>query len=150
MSFITNILGLGQLKVAVVGAILAALLILVGGTAYKLKSLNSEVNRLTEENTELVNNNKMLAINIEVVNENMMLLADTSLANQVTAKNLIKERGEAQKAINTLAASTVADKQTISKLYSRLDDILKDSANDGTLSPALRETIRNIQNSRKP
>lgn len=150
MSFITNILGLGQLKVAVVGAILAALLILVGGTAYKLKSLGAEVDKLTKENVELSNNNKMMATNIDVLNENMMMLADTAMANKMTADSLIKERKSSQQAINTLAESTVADKQTISRLYSKLDDILKDPANDGVVSPALRETIRNIQNSRKP
>jgi hypothetical protein len=86
--------------------------------------------------------------NNDVMKENMKRLATANFQNWTTAQQLLAERIEAQKAINTLAASRTNDRQTIDRLNKRLDALLKDPKNDGIVSPSLRETVRGIQQSR--
>ena len=59
------------------------------------------------------------------------------------------ERAPAQRAIGALAASELSNKNTILKLNEKLAKMITDPSNDGPVAPALKETVRDIQNSRK-
>ena len=149
MSIITNLMGGGQIKLVALAVAGTLLLASAGGLYWQFRSLENEVASLTKVKNDLEASNRILQTNLDVVKDNMKKVSEACAVNEITARSLIGERSEAQKAINTLAASTVTDKATITKLYGQLNSIINDPANDGIVSPALRETIRNIQNNRK-
>lgn len=127
-----------------VGALLAGAVSLYAYTS----KLSSKIKELETENAVLVSNNKIMQENNTVMKENMKRLATANHENWLTSQQLLAERIEAQKAINTLAASRANDKQTIERLNKRLEAMLKDPKNDGIVSPSLRETVREVQQSR--
>lgn len=139
---------LGAMKLAVVTLILSA-----GIGAYlvhkqQISSLESTVTMLQQEKGMLIANNLILKNNNQVLVSNIESLKSANVTNSVTIQKLIEERSDAQEAINNLASLKAKDKKTIAALNKRLSDMLKDPKNDGILSPALRETIRDIQNNR--
>lgn len=114
-----------------------------------VSGLNKKVHALESANSTLTIDNTILQQNTQVLSENLKKMAEANSANEQTIRKLIEERAQAQAAVNKLAAESAADRKVISNLNKKLDDLLKDPKNDGIVSPALRETIRDIQAIRK-
>ena len=151
MSIITNILSgpLGQARLVFGAILIGAAVVAVSGGLWYVHNLKTEVVKLTAEKTALVEANKMLQVNIDTVKENATKFSDANNANLGTIKSLLAERSASQKVIADLATTAKSDKEKISKLNANIDLLLKDPANDGIVSPVLRETIRSIQNNRR-
>jgi cell division protein FtsB len=137
-------------KLVVGGLIIGAVLLGGGLLAWKYHSLTSEIESLTKDNGILTSNNKILQENNNVIKANMATLVDANKVNAATAQALVEERKQSQTAISTLANTTASDKAVIAKLNQKLKDLIKDPTNDGPLAPALRETVRQVQNTRSP
>jgi cell division protein FtsB len=137
-----------SIKLVILGVLLGVTLLACGFLAFKYHSMSASIETLKSEKSVLETNNKIMQANNQVLKENMDALVQANKSTADTTDALIKERSKAQLAINTLASSTVSDKALISNLKQKLADIIKDPANDGTLAPSLRETIRQVQNSR--
>ena len=114
-----------------------------------ISSLKEDIVKLQTEKAGILVNAKVLQQNNDVLRENISSLNSANTTNLTTIQQLLSERSEALKAINNLASATVSDKQTIIKLNKKLEQILSDPKNDGIVSPALRETVREVQNIRK-
>lgn len=123
--------------------------VLVGGAYFYVSGLQNKVQKLEADKLLLETNNAVLKDNVEVMRENVKTLATANHENWKTAQALIAERAEAQKAINNLSVATKNDRAVILKLNKKLDDIIKDPKNDGLVSPALRETVRDVQDTRR-
>lgn len=116
---------------------------------FYISSLNKKIDALESVNSALTVDNKILLQNTEVLAENLKKMAEANSTSEQTVKRLLKERSQAQAAVDKLAAEAAADRKIISNLNKKLDDLLADPKNDGIVSPALRETIRDIQAIRK-
>ena len=116
---------------------------------FYINSLNKKIHTLESANSTLTVDNKILLQNTEVLAENLKKMAEANSTNEQTVKKLLEERSQAQAAVDRLASEAAADRKVISNLNKKLDDLLKDPKNDGIVSPALRETIRDIQAIRK-
>lgn len=116
---------------------------------FYISSLNKKIDALESANSTLTVDNKILLQNTEVLAENLKKMAEANSASEQTVKRLLKERSQAQAAVDKLAAEAAADRKIISNLNKKLDNLLADPKNDGIVSPALRETIRDIQAIRK-
>jgi hypothetical protein len=115
---------------------------------HQVKMLTSTIENLQNEKGILIANSVILKSNNQVLQTNIQSLQSANSTNSQTIQKLIEERADAQQAINNLSATKLKDKKTIAALNKRLNDILSDPKNDGVVSPALRETIRDIQNLR--
>lgn len=113
-----------------------------------VKMLQRDIVDLTQQNKTLEINNTVLTGSVETLKHNQQTMLDVNDENQKTIKKLIAERQQAQKAIDDLARARESDKKALNEFKTKLEELLKDPKNDGIVSPALRETIRNIQNSR--
>ena len=130
--------------------IVATLIIaVILGTVYYVHSLKKDIKTLTDDKNVLIANNSILKQNTAVLSANVKTCQSANTTNLDTIQKLTEERADSIKAINNLAASTLSDRKTISNLNAKLDDLLKDPKNDGIVSPALRETVRNIQRNTK-
>lgn len=144
-----NSFGLSRIKLILGGAIAASIITAIGMTTWYVSSLKDDLSKSISKTMMLESNNKILQANIDVLHQNMETLTAANQANVDTIQKLLDERAGAQQVISNLANMTAKDKQTIADLNGRLDELAKDPRNDGMLSPALRETIRGVQQSRK-
>jgi uncharacterized membrane-anchored protein YjiN (DUF445 family) len=140
---------LPKIRLYLIVAVVAAGAVGIFAAWWYVGSLNKKLLALESANSALIVDNKILHQNTEVLAENLKKMAEANSTNEQTIKKLIKERSQAQAAIDRLAAESTADRKVISNLNKKLDDLLKDPKNDGIVSPALRETIRDIQAIRK-
>jgi cell division protein FtsB len=134
-----------QIKAALVGAVIAA----VAGGIFYVHRLNVNIATLETEKTQLIANNKVLVENNKILKDNVNQILDANATTNKTVASLVAERQDATKAIANLAAATANDKQTIANLKQNLADLIKDPKNDGLVAPALRETVRRIQDGEK-
>lgn len=134
----------GAIKMIGAGVIVAALV----GTGWYIHSLKTDITALEKERDALVVNNKIYKENNDILKDGNSKLVIACNNNELTIQKLVTERKDAQRAIDVLSATSALDKQVISKLNVRLADLMKDPKNDGIVSPDLRETVRDIQNSR--
>lgn len=148
LSLASNITPLANLKLIALGVLAGGILALALVFGWKYHKLLSEVKSLAADNATLTTNNKILQENNKVIKANTEVLIAANTTTASTAASLMDERKFAQIAISTLAASTVSDKAVITKLNQKLKDLIKDPSNDGPVSPALRETVRQVQNTR--
>jgi cell division protein FtsB len=151
-SLITSALGFaltGKTKLIIVAIAGALLLAAVGGAYIYVNKLKSTIAKLERDNAILTTNNEVLKENVAIMRDNVKALATANHENWKTAQALIAERAAAQAAINNLAVATKNDRDTINRLNGRLQEILKDPQNDGLVAPALRETVRDVQNTRR-
>jgi len=140
---------MSQIKLAIVALICGGLVVAWFFIQSRMASLSEEIVKLQTEKTALLANGKVLQQNNDILRENISALNSANTTNLSTIQQLLNERSEALKAINNLASATVTDKQTIIKLNKKLEQILSDPKNDGIVSPALRETVREVQGIRK-
>jgi hypothetical protein len=130
-------------------AIAAVVITIAAGVAYYIHYQSGKIETLQTEKAELQTNNKTLIDNNAILKSNLAQLNTVNDTNAQTIQSLLTERVSAQKAITALANASAANKQVISGLNKRLADIIKDPKNDGVLAPVLRETIRDIQDTRR-
>jgi tRNA A37 N6-isopentenylltransferase MiaA len=126
-----------------------AIFILVGGSYFYVSGLQNKIQKLEADKLLLETNNQTLKDNVETMRENVKILAEANHENWKTAQALLQERAEAQKAINNLSVAAKNDRAVIVKLNNKLNEIIKDPKNDGIVSPALRETVRDVQDTRR-
>lgn len=143
MSISNLIPGVPQLKMIGIGMIVAGLLGLFIWTGY----LHNRVKELKQDNIVLVQNNKVLQDNNDTLKKNLETAKETNTTNTETIERLKKERSDAVKAVEDLSKKQQSNVKTIGELQTKIDDMKQNPANNGTLSPVLREAIRGIQSS---
>ena len=143
-----GLFGGSRTKLIFVAVLLASVLTAVVSVNLYISSLKDDLVKTRAQISTLEANNKILQSNIDVLRQNMKTLSDANQGNLDTIQKMLEERSGAQQVIGNLANMTAKDKQTIASLNKRLDELAKDPKNDGVVSPALRETIRGIQQSR--
>jgi len=147
---ILSFLGTSKIKLIISAIVFGAVGMAIFLVVMHVSSLKEDLIKANTKLAVLESNNKILQDNTEVLKENMKTFATANHTNWLTIQQLLTERSEAQKIISSLASATANDRHTISNLNKKLDELLKDPKNDGIVSPALRETVRDIQQSRKP
>lgn len=143
----TNLVG--GLRTIAIFAIVASIVATIAGVFFKLSSMASQISSLQEEKTQLVASNTALQQNVEVLKGNIITIQDANTANLKTIQALLKERKDAQAAINLLASTQKADRQHLENLNRQLESLSKDPKNNGLVAPVLKETIRGIQLGKK-
>lgn len=141
MSILDAIPGVGQAKLIGAGVLLAVVLAFGGWVYYE----HYEVGKLSAQNAVLVANNKELTNNASILTKNYNLCAAANGINETTINQLKTERDQAEAAIADLAKKQKESGKKLSDLQIKLNAMAKDSKNNGTLSPYLRETIRGIE-----
>ena len=132
-------------RAAFTGMLIGAALLFGAGVYFKIHSMQNTIDGLTEKNTILETNNSTLQKNIDIVNGNLSIVTRANKSNLETIADLQRERDLSQKQIDILSAKITTSKQERQKLDARLTLLLKDPKNNGTVAPALKDTIRNIQ-----
>ena len=127
-------------KAIMIGSL--TLLLLTGGIA-ALK--NREVNSLQAKNVVLTTDNEILKQNNVTLKAAVKDVTDANSANLTTIKQLVEERKDSQAAIESLARSQAKDKDALKKASAKIDEMIKNPANEGKVAPVLAETIRDIQ-----
>lgn len=151
MSFFTNILSgpFGQAKL-IVGALLIGAVLASGiGLYFYIGHMKTEIANLKEDNNVLVMNNKILQENVTLLKDAANTFQASNQTNEATVQNLLVERTQAVKAIETLAIQQKNNKIVITSLSNKINELLKDPKNDGPVAPVLRETVRGVQNNRR-
>jgi hypothetical protein len=100
------------------------------------------VSTLQENNAILKANNTTLKFNLE----------EAAKANQSTVeanKKLLEERKDAQALIAELAKQKQVSQANLADANKKIDEMLKDPRNNGTIAPVLRETLKDIQKRKK-
>lgn len=137
-----------NIRLIIAGILVAVAAAGAFGIRYHINSLKSEIVKLQQEKADLIVDNKVLALNNQTLKQNVGTLEAANMATASTAQSLIAERKSAQVAINNLAAASLKDKQDLAAARATLDDMSKNPANDGEVSPILKEAIRAIQDAR--
>jgi len=142
MSLLDKIPGVAQLRLLGIGAGAVGILSFAIWAGLRWHELQV----LRRDNAILVQNNKTLQVNTDILRKDYLTCNDANMKNTETIDSLIKERDDAQKAIESLSNAQKSNTATISTLQSKLSELKKNAANNGPLAPVLRETIRGIQN----
>lgn len=104
----------------------------------QLKVVQLEVKSLTVKIEQLTTDNATLKKNVETITQ-------VNATNVETNNALLKERADAQAAIEALGLQKAANKRKLDAANKRIDELLKDPKNNGTVAPVLAETIKTIQ-----
>ena len=88
--------------------------------------------------TQLETDNATLKKNVETITA-------VNATNVETNNKLLEERQDAQDAIAELAKQKAANQKKLADANKRIDELLKDPKNNGTVAPVLAETIKTIQ-----
>ena len=152
MSIIGDVLGgpISQAKLIVVALSLGAVIASGVGLYFYVSHLKTSVAELQADNKTLEENNRILQVNVDTLKNNQIALTGANSENIKTIDKLRVERKDAQRVIDTLSAEKQSSAEDILKLKKKIADMLKDPKNDGIVSPVLRETVRDIQNNRRP
>lgn len=126
-------------------AVLISLATFTGIKMFENASLTSKVSTLSAKNAALTTDNLQLQANITTLHENQKTLMEVNEANQLAISNLQFEREQSKAALAKLSVTTKKNKQDLDKLQQIINDMKADPANDGTVSPVLKETIKQIQ-----
>lgn len=151
MSLLSSAVGLAggsQVKLIIGVVLITGALAAAGGIWWHIRSLTNTVASLEKEKSDLIVDNKIYKTNNDVLKSNVITLEGANKSTSATAQALIAERKGAQIAIANLAASNLKDKQALDVAKRKLEDLLKDPANDGPVAPVLREIVRSIQQDR--
>lgn len=137
-----------KLSILLLVAVLAVIGTYVGLKTLEIRNLNNQITELHAVNTKLTVDNTMLIENNKVLKENQKILYEANDVNQDTIKKLMEERKQSKIAIANLAAANKRGNDALDQLGKKIDELLLDPANDGTVAPVLRETINQIQRQR--
>ena len=142
MGLITNLIpGVTEVKMIIA---LACMTAIIGG-GFWIKHERDYFHRLEQNNVTLTSNNKILQENNDVLKGNLNTCVATNTTDNTTIAGLIKERSDAKLAVDTLAAQQKSNMIAIGTLSQKLKQMEGNAANDGTLAPDLRETVRGIE-----
>lgn len=125
--------------------ILSICAVLLTSSSILLFTKTKELENLMEKNTELILTNSTLQTNNQSLKQNQETLLKVNDTNRETIQRLDDERKESKKAIESLAAMNKRDRHALDKIGNKIDEMIKDPANDGDVAPVLREAIRDIQ-----
>lgn len=152
MTFITAIFGFffsseKTTKITMIVLLIALAVVgtFVGMKMWEIKGLKSDIKDLNGKNTELTVANTILTSNNAVLKSNQVKLAQANDQNLETIKDLQKERADSEHLIATLAAQDKKTKDALAKSRQTIAEMLKDPKNNGTVSPILKEVVRQIQ-----
>lgn len=133
--------GVAEIKTGLGIAVGVAIIALGGWMVWEWKDLQ----HLKESNTILTENNKQLQENADILKANQQTCVATNTTDSATIASLLKDRQDAQNAVANLSKQQQSNVAAIGILGKKLSELEKNPANDGTLSPDLRETIRGIE-----
>jgi cell division protein FtsB len=148
-------LGLITSNFSIIKKIFAALVILLIVLApfvllySSMSNANKENKRLNEMIIELRAENIVLKNNIETLKENIEALQDSNKKNLIVIEKLTIERKETKKILDRLSQNRINDQMSIKLMSDKIKEMLKEAGNDGEVAPVLKETVKNIQESRK-
>lgn len=156
MGIINLLFGGGMFtKLAIMG-LLFAFASTGASCAWKTVKLNSEINAVNKKNGELETKNGQLSTdnatlksNIETLKSNLDIAADANAKIAEANRQLLNERKLSKEAIEILAHARDVATRNLQEANRKIDEMLKNPANNGALAPVLRETIRDIQNRNK-
>jgi polyferredoxin len=126
--------GIAEIRMVFAGAVLAV----VVGAGWYAYHIYEEVGVLQTANAQYLANQKTLEAN-------QLTCTSANKTNEATIAALTAERQQSQQAIATLAATAKINVDNLSAVSAKLATLMKSPANNGTLSPDLRETIRGLQ-----
>lgn len=118
--------------------LLAALIASIGSCTsnkMQLSSANKQVTSLQKDVGQLNLNNAILKKNQET-------LTNANQTNLQTIEGLVKERKDAQAAIDTLAKQKQIERKRADTANKRIEELLKNPANNGKVAPVLGETLK--------
>jgi hypothetical protein len=104
----------------------------------QIEKLEVTVKQVTTDNEILKSNNATLKLNLQGA-------LDANVKTVDANKKLLEERIAAKIAIDALAKSKAEEKKLLDDAKGKITEMLKNPANNGTVAPVLRETIRDIQ-----
>lgn len=141
LNLLSSLLG-GGIATKAMAAVLVAGLLFTGvkctSTQLELNKANREIATLSTDNAQLKINNATLKSNVDKAVE----------ANQSTVdanRQLLAERNQAQQIIAELSKTKEKQKADLAAANKKIDDMLKDPKNEGSVAPVLRETLRDVQ-----
>lgn len=147
ISTISTFSALARSKLTLIGIVV---LLTAGGMfALSYHRMGVKIETLQVEKGKLQENSEALKAQIEGLQARIAILTTANDTNLETIRKLTAERADAAAAIAALAATTANNKKVIAQLNERLRQLLADPKNDGVVAPALRETVRDVQNARK-
>ena len=149
MGILSMVSGANPVSLQIKAALIGAAIVAAAGCIFYVHRRNVNIATLETEKSQLIANNKVLVENNKILKDNVNQILDANATTNKTVASLVAERQDATKAIANLAAATANDKQTIASLKQNLTDLIKDPKNDGLVAPALRETVRRIQDGEK-
>jgi cell division protein FtsB len=116
---------------------------------HDLKQANKNVATLQQKNTELSTDNVILKQNIGTLKSNIDSIVKTNEANVEVNRKLVAERTASKAVIASLAANTAKTKASLDDANKKIEEMLKNPANDAPVAPVLLETLRDIQKGKK-
>ena len=141
LPFVGMLLG-GGIATKVMTAVLVGGLLFTGAKCTSvqldLNKANKEVARLSTDNAQLIVNNATLKSNVEKA-------ADANASTVEANRLLLEERSKAQALIAELSKRQQKQKADLAAANKKIDDMVKDPKNEGSVAPVLRETLRDIQ-----
>jgi chromosome segregation ATPase len=127
----------------IAGAVISiALGALYWSASKKLDDLQKQVIHLSTQKQLLAANNATLKSNLDKVIE-------ANRQNDETLKKLQRERKISQEAIDALIKSREVERSKAEEANKKIDEMLKNPENNGTVAPVLRETLRDIMRNSK-
>jgi hypothetical protein len=139
LSLLSTLLFNGGLGTKIAMFVLAASLILsVGSCTYKAVELTSAQHQVTTLQQDI----GTLNANIGILKQNQVTLKSTNDANLQTIAALVKERKDAQQAIDNLAKQKQVEHAKAETANKRIEELLKNPANNGKVAPVLGETLK--------
>ena len=138
--------GVPQAKLIMLGVILTAIV----GVCVTLVVQQKTIKSLRQDITLLENNNKALQDNTVTLRQNYLDCSVANKTNIATIASLTAERQDALDSLAALAKDQSKSATKIEQLNRMLDNLRSDPANNGSVAPVLRETIRAIQEGDTP
>ena len=153
MAFPLVAFGLSAALTKVLLGVVVVAMLGLGGTSAKLwfdkRGLQKDLQEQKAELVDLKAENLVLKDNNSVLKANLKKLAESNYNTYLTVKQILAEREVAVRSIKSLALATQAEKARLQMLNKKIEQMLKDAANDGEVAPVLREIIREIEASRQ-
>lgn len=144
MALLSLILGGG--KGTKISLIILLVALVFGGCFVGLKI--HEVHSLSKELSDLKVEYAVLQRNNQVLESNQKEIVSANQACTATVKGLTDERAANVVAVKSLAANNKRSKEALDKLEQMIEEMKKDSKNDGPVAPVLKQIVEEIQKQR--
>jgi len=140
--------GGNQLRLFAGLAVLISAAAFAAGVYLHIRGLHGQIDVLQKEKTQLTADNMVLQQNVQIAKDNLAKVVQANSENYSTIQKLVADRAQSQQAIAELARAATDNKRAADVMNSTLAKLTADPKNDGPVAPALRETIRQIQQNR--